>query len=353
MRTETLIIGAGLSGLYLATQLAAQGRDFLLVEARDRTGGRILTERQGDGYFDLGPAWFWPGQPRIAALIDQLGLDWFEQYSEGALSFEDQTGRVERGRGFASMQGSYRLKGGLGALTEALAASLPKGRLYLCTPIETLKRTADGIIASTRSGQTFHAKQSVLALPPRVASRIAFSPDLPQETRNAMTGIATWMAGHAKAIATYDTPFWRDAGLSGDAMSRRGPMVEIHDASPQQGGPYALFGFIGVPPQARQDEQLLRQAVLDQLTRLFGPRAAEPKSLFIKDWAFDPYTSTEADQQPLFSHPAYGLPHSMAHIWDGQLIFAGTEVASEFGGYVEGALEAAETALPRIAKEKV
>ena len=59
---KTLIVGgglSGLSGLALAEALEAQGRDYVLVEARERFGGRILTEHLEDGYFDLGPAWFW------------------------------------------------------------------------------------------------------------------------------------------------------------------------------------------------------------------------------------------------------------------------------------------------------
>ncbi|WP_171208200.1 MULTISPECIES: NAD(P)/FAD-dependent oxidoreductase [unclassified Ruegeria] len=351
MQTETLIIGAGLSGLSLATQLAETGQDYLLVEARDRIGGRILTERSGAGYFDLGPSWFWPGQPRIAALISRLGLERFDQYSIGALSFEDEQGRVERGRGFASMEGSYRVEGGLAAVTNGLAAQLKPDRLMLSTPIVGLTRTPNAIVATGNAGQEIKAKQVVLALPPRVASRITFSPVLPQATRTAMTGIATWMAGQAKAFAVYETPFWREAGLSGDAMSRCGPMVEIHDASPAEGGPYALFGFIGVPPQARQDASSLHQALQDQLIRLFGPKAADPIALFVKDWAFDRYTAIESDQRPLTAHPAYGLPQAMSGLWDNALIFAGTEVATQFGGYVEGALEAAENAMARIERK--
>ena len=73
MRTETPIIGGGLSGLSLSSSLAAKGRSFRLLEARDRVEGRILTEGADGAYFDLGPAWFWPGQPRIAAEIERLG----------------------------------------------------------------------------------------------------------------------------------------------------------------------------------------------------------------------------------------------------------------------------------------
>ena len=53
---QTLIIGGGLSGLALADALQAQGHDYMLVEARDRFGGRIKTEYDEVGYFDMGPA---------------------------------------------------------------------------------------------------------------------------------------------------------------------------------------------------------------------------------------------------------------------------------------------------------
>ena len=96
---QTLIIGGGLFRLALADALQAQSHDYMLVEARDRFGGRIKTEHDGAGYFDMKPAWFWQGQPRIAALIDRLGLETFDQFSTGNLGFEDEIGQVQRGRG--------------------------------------------------------------------------------------------------------------------------------------------------------------------------------------------------------------------------------------------------------------
>lgn len=345
---KTLIVGGGLSGLALAAMLEANDRDYVLVEARERFGGRIKTEHHGAGYFDMGPAWFWPGQPRIAALIDHLGLNKFSQYSEGALTFEDEQGQVQRGRGFASMEGSWRLMGGLGALTQTLAQRLPETRKRLNTPVIALTKTEESITATLGNGGTLTADRLVLALPPRIAAQISFSPPLPSAAIQSMRAIATWMAGQAKALAVYDKPFWREAGLSGDAMSRFGPMVEIHDASPAEGGPYALFGFIGAPPQERTDEQVLRQHLQAQLVRLFGAEAAKPAKLYVKDWAFDSYTSTAADVKPLVAHPTYGIPHAMRGLWDNRLCFAGSEVAPQFGGYIEGALEAAENVLKTL-----
>lgn len=339
---KTLIVGGGLSGLALAETLEVQGDDYVLVEARPRLGGRIITQHHGLGYFDLGPAWYWPGQPRIAALIARLSLQPFEQFCDGGMTFEDERGHVQRSQGPSSMQGSLRLVGGLGALIDALAERLPNSRIRLNAMVTRLQKSGDHCIATLSDGAEISADQVVLALPPRVAAQFDFSPALPAQSVDAMHGIATWMAGQAKAIAVYQTPIWRKDGLSGDAMSRRGPMVEIHDASPDAGGPYALFGFIGIPPDHRADESLLRENLKAQLIRLFGQQAASLLQLYIKDWAADMFTSTEADKEPLYAHPTYGLPKALTGLWDNRLHFAGTEVAPTFGGYLEGALEAAE-----------
>lgn len=344
----TLIVGGGLSGLALAESLEAQGHDYLVVEARARFGGRIKTFHHDGGYFDLGPAWFWPGQPRIAGLIARLGLEKFDQFANGALMYEDQQGQVQRGHGFSSMEGSWRLKGGLDALINNLADRLPSHRKRLNARVTHIERLEGARSVTLGNGEKINAEHIVLALPPRVAAQIDFSPALPPVTIQAMQNIATWMAGQAKAVAIYDTPFWRNDGLSGDAMSRKGPMVEIHDASPDDGGPYGLFGFIGAPPQARADEDMLRVHLCTQLARLFGPQAAVPTELIVKDWAFDPYTSTEADKAPLYAHPTYGLPPAMTNLWRNKLHFAGTEVAPTFGGYIEGALEATEIVLDAL-----
>lgn len=345
---KSLIIGGGLSGLSLARALEKQDHDYVLLEARERFGGRIDTRHHGGAYFDLGPAWFWAGQPRIAALINALGLDYFDQFATGDLVYENEQGQVQRGRGFSSMAGSWRLKGGFGALIDALADPLPENRKRLNTTVTQLSRTTSGITATLGTGEEINADQVILALPPRVAAGITFTPPHPKNALSAMQNISTWMAGQAKAVAVYDTPFWREDGLSGDAQSRHGPMVEIHDASPTTGGPYALFGFIGIPPNARTDEQALRHALTQQLTRMFGPHAAKPTQLFIKDWAADPCTSTDADKAPMYEHPTYGMPRSLTGLMDNRLHFAGTEVAPEFGGYIEGALEAAEAVLEKM-----
>lgn len=352
MQTDVLIIGAGLAGLSLADQLQQSGIDYQLIEARHRIGGRVLSHKCESDAFDMGAAWFWAGQPRLAAAVKRFDLTVFEQYASGDIVSEDRHGNVRRGMGFASMQGSYRIAGGLGKLTSSLAQTLPKERLHLNTKLMSLTHNAAAIaaVAETSDGAiNIRANKIVLAVPPRVAeTTIRFSPDVPATARKTLSDIPTWMAGQAKIVAVYDRSYWREAGLSGDAMSQLGPMVEIHDASPNKGGPFALFGFVGVPADIRaaHKDQLI-QLAKEQLQRLFGDILPAPKHLFFQDWAEEPYTATSKDHVS-GEHPAYGYPRAFRNIWGGSLILGSTEVASQFGGYLEGALEAAENAFEML-----
>lgn len=347
MQTDTLIVGGGLSGLALADQLSRNGTDFLLIEAQDRLGGRILTKDLSVGKFDLGPAWFWPGQPRMAALAQRFQIPVFEQYSTGDQVYQDQSGAVQRARGYASMQGAYRLAGGMGTMIDALAGSLDAGHVLTQTSLRSVRHSPGKITALFDHDGTAHtveARQIMLAVPPRViADTVEFEPALDAAQIQALKNVPTWMAGQAKILAVYDEPHWRNAGLSGEAMSHRGPMVEIHDASPKEGGPFALFGFVGYPADMRvaHKDAIMNQA-LAQLTAMFGPNMAQPLDLELQDWATVPEISRAQDRVPVRYHPSYGLPSILRGLDERGVHFCSTETARGFGGFLEGALEAAE-----------
>jgi len=350
---EIAIIGGGLCGLALAERLQHAGMDYTLLEARGRLGGRILSKVIDGAAFDLGPAWFWPIQPRMTALVGRLGLEVFDQFSEGAVVAEDRGGRVLRNAGWASMQGSCRVDGGLERLTSGLAKNLAQDRVHTNVRVTSLTRESPHIVVGAeRGGQPMciRASRVVLALPPRIAeATLAWQPEPPTAVRRALAAIPTWMAGQAKILAVYDRPYWREAGLSGDAMSQKGPMVEIHDASPARGGPFALFGFVGTPPgiRTRYREQTLRGAT-EQLGRLFGKEMLNPSHIEFQDWAEEALTATSADRAS-HGHPvaSEGEP-ALDDLWEGRILFAGAESASQFPGYLEGALEAAEHMADRL-----
>jgi len=353
MKTEVLIVGGGLSGLAVVDQLNASGIDYVLVEAADQFGGRILTKKIETASFDLGPAWYWSGQPRMAAMVKRFGLKRFEQYSEGAIVFQDQEGSVQRYNDFASMQGSYRIEGGMRQLIYGLQNNLPSEHLYTNAQVETLTRSSTGITATFKAGgsiKTIEAKKVVLSIPPRIAGEtIEFSPALPEYVRKSLENIPTWMAGHAKVLAVYDHPYWRETGLSGDGMSQKGPMVEIHDASPKEGGPYALFGFVGFPPSLRkQHMKSILDLAKDQLVAMFGPEMSNPLDIRLRDWARNPLIATQKDYVSPRSHPVYGVPRELTGLWSGDLIISSTEMGHQFGGFLEGALEAADATANRL-----
>ncbi|WP_366988545.1 FAD/NAD(P)-binding protein [Bacillus thuringiensis] len=93
MNKPIVIVGAGLSGLRAASLLTAQGIECMVLEARDRIGGRVLStsdaSRPDLGRFDLGPTWFWPQyESTITNLVNELNLKTFVQYTKGEMLVE-------------------------------------------------------------------------------------------------------------------------------------------------------------------------------------------------------------------------------------------------------------------------
>jgi monoamine oxidase len=361
MKHPVVIIGAGISGLRAASLLTAQGISCRVLEARDRIGGRVLTvsdvNRPDLGSFDLGPTWYWPQyESVITNLVKELNLETYVQHTVGAMLMErSQHEPPER---YIVPENddsrSVRFKGGAQTLIDAVAATIPSGTIALKTRVTAIRLDQAGVIsieaeAAGAKKEQIPASAVILALPPRIAERrITFSPSLPPNLITGLINKPTWMAGQAKAIAIYDSPFWRESGLSGFVSSRIGPLQEIHDASPDTGSG-ALFGFFGLPAAMRHElgQNRIKQLVIDQLARLFGPLAEQVNSFLYKDWSDDAETAVEEDLEPLRYHPLYGrLP--VTGVWGKSIFFSGTETNSPFGGHLEGALRSAEQAVMEL-----
>jgi len=344
-----IIIGAGLSGLYCAWKLKQQQQDVVLLEARDRTGGRILSANYKNSYYDMGPAWVWPQlQPRLSQLTTQLNLEIFKQYSSGTMLYEKNPNEIEKYNGQSSHSQSYRIKGGSYQLIESLLSKIPASDVHLNTCVISIDK--DNLeIHATRDNQSlvYTADKIILALPPRlILENIKFTPTMPDEINEAWKNIPTWMSGHCKLVFVYDKPFWRDNKFSGEVFSHYGPLSEIYDASPESEDYYALTSFVGLNSHQRKqvDKQQLIDSSMAQLQRLFGDDSKNVIDIKIKDWSLDEYTTTEIDLTSPMQHPQYpdDIPK---HFWDKKLLLAGTEVAREHGGYLEGAIESADEAI--------
>jgi monoamine oxidase len=355
-KLDTVIVGGGLSGIYAAYLLAQKEKTFALLEARERLGGRILSPEHRGYHVDLGPSWYWPEiHPKMASLIKKLGLVGYPQFETGLGRFQHFTGSVQTVRGYPSRPASWRLEGGMALLIETLIATLPADSIYVNHPVCHIEKASNGLSITVGELEKpplhrFEADHVILALPPRLAAMtILFTPELSDRLTQGMLGVGTWMAGQAKFCALYETPFWRQTGLSGQAFSECGPLGEIHDGSNNGCGPFGLTGFIGIPAAQRSQLPNLNQKILDQLASLFGGSAANPIKFYYQDWASERYTATVYDQPPMREHPVYSPPAGKTSIWNKAILFSGTETATLNGGYLEGALEAAERVANQIA----
>lgn len=354
---SVIIVGAGLSGLYAAWRLKQQKHDVILLEARNRTGGRILSpplNDNADSRIDMGPAWIWPEfQPRLQQLLTKLEIKLFKQNTDGDILYEQDAKSIERYNDQSSHDQSYRIIGGANKLINTLQTDLAESSVHLNTQVISIEQSSLNIRAIHKEEQCIYsADRIILALPPRITQQsITFNPPLPDDIMQLWQNTPTWMAAHCKIVFIYDKPFWREQGLSGEVFSRHGPLSEIYDGSPANETGFALTSFVGLNAHQRKQikpEQLTTMCMA-QLQRLFGDESKNIKDIKIKDWALTDYTATETDLNNIRHHPQYpiNLPR---HFWDEQIILAGTEVAREHGGYLEGALESADEALSILFK---
>jgi monoamine oxidase len=246
-----------------------------------------------------------------------------------------------------------RLVGGAGGLCERLGEQLVAegGELVLGQPVRSVRWSPEGV--AVRSEEcSWTARRLVLALPPALCGRIQFDPLLPNSRERLQQ--RTPMAATVKLLFAYDRPFWRDQGLSGEAVCTdpKGPItVTFDNTTPADaGGQAGLVAFVvgrpaaewdALPPPARQ------AAARDQLAGWFGPAARAPTAMIEKDWGTEPWVRGCPIGLPspgtLVRHgPALRAPIGPMH-------FAGTESATEWTGFMEGALQAAE----RVASEVV
>ena len=355
IETETIIIGGGLSGLFTAYKLQELKSPYLLLEAKPAFGGRVTGYKTSLGSeisVDLGPTWFWPHQVMINQLLSQLNVGWFEQYCKGDALYQEHpdaiASRIQNNTGGMI---SCRVRGGMQQLVIALAEQLDQSNTKTECAVTDVRRSNDKwLVTSEHQGkkQNFAANHLILALPPRLIAKY-LTPEqyMSEEMTRDLHKQQTWMSGQAKFVATYSNPFWREKGLSGQAFSRVGPMIEIHDASSNIDSGYALFGFIGLQSDARSQLSIdqLKSQCLDQLNHLFGPEALTAEMTYLKDWAQDTWVATDQDIRESPQHASFPMSQHKKELESLNLYLAASEFAHIEPGYLEGALLASDTAV--------
>ena len=93
---DVVVVGAGLAGLTAARQVVAGGRSAIVLEARDRVGGRVLSHTlSGGSYSELGGMFTGPTQDDIQALAKDVGVGFYPTYNSGNNVFVGGDGRRE------------------------------------------------------------------------------------------------------------------------------------------------------------------------------------------------------------------------------------------------------------------
>ena len=196
------------------------------------------------------------------------------------------------------------------------------------------------------AGEVVTAAAAVVAIPPPLRLGIRFSPALPPECSGLLQRSA--MGSMVKVLALYPRPFWRERGLNGLGIGNL-PTLELTVDSTPPGGPGLLAGFIAGERAVRWQrlsEAQRRQAVLTDLASWWGAEAAEPTELVLHNWNEESWSGGAFTSFPApGALTTYGPVGQQAH---GRVVWAGTEAASRWPGYFEGAIEAGLAAAAQV-----
>jgi monoamine oxidase len=442
-KADVVVVGGGFAGLTAARTLAAAGRSVVVLEARNRVGGRVWNHDLGGGVVsERGGTFAGPTQDYVLALAGDLGVGTFPTYDTGndlfydgtttyswsdtgptgsapldplilpdltlviqeldqmstsvpvdspwtasnAASWDGQTlqswidthsltpqfkavvsmatrpifgaepgelsllfvlfyiassgdennaGTFERNFDTRGGAQQSRFIGGSQVIAENMAAQLGK-RVVLSSPVRRIEQSKGGVtVHSDRTA--IKAKKVIVAIPPVLAGRIHYEPGMPfgrdQLTQRYGQGTLT------KVAAVYDTPFWRSAGYTGQALSVDGPVSASFDDSPPNGSPGVLFGFVG-GNWARQYNAMSaaarQQAVLQQYASFYGQQALSPNAFFETNWSGEQWTrGCPVGIPSVGALTAYG-PYIREPI--GRIHWAGTETSNYWNGYMDGAV---------------
>jgi len=226
-----------------------------------------------------------------------------------------------------------------------LAAALGE-RVIAKAPVRRIAQDANGVAIASDAGD-IHARFAVVAIPPLLTCRIEYEPALP--AARAALAQRFPMGAAIKCIVLYERRFWKERGFSGEVINDRGPVGYSIDGTKLDGAQPALVAFIeGAPARAwsNRPPEVRRRAVLRDFAAFYGAEAEQPSDYLEQDWTAEPWTGgcsagfTTPGALSRFG-PALREPVGRIH-------WAGAETATEWFGYMEGALESGERAAREV-----
>ena len=450
LHADVVVVGAGLAGLSAARVVRAAGRSVIVLEARNRVGGRCYSRSLGPGASDvanMGATFVGPTQMQTLGLMSELGIGKFPVYADGKLLYyqngkatpytgtippdSDPVAVVELGTktlpaidqmastvpldapynapnaqtwdsmtvqtwseqnitnadartlfalaveailsveprdvsflyflfyihsagntevlianaGTGGAQ-DFRVSGGTQGLAVAAARQLGRGRVLLNQPVRRIAQHAKTVTVST-DHTSVTARRVIVAIPPHLAGRIFYEPGMPAVREQFTQRVP--IGSLIKTIAVYDTPFWRAQGLNGQVTSDQGPVKVVFDGSPASGTPGVQLGFIdGDDARALDDasDADRAKAALQSYANYFGEQARGPRMYLDEVWAREVYTGgCPVGITPPGVLTEYG---SALRAPVGRVHWAGTETATVWCGYMDGAIQSGKRAAGEV-----
>lgn len=451
---DVLIIGGGLSGLSAGNYLLDNKiNNFLILEARDRVGGRTCTIDYKQHAVDVGGAYVGPFQNRILRLAREFNIrtykinnkgknvltfsngqrsaytgtiptsigvfalldlnyllcrtqelceqisnltpwsnedllskydgitleDWLQRLGEteeakevyraaartivcvepSEVSMFAWLSYVNNGQGIMRLceveNGAQERKfyGGSQQISNRLRQKLGFNRVLLNHVVKNIQwsSTLDSIQVTCENKQRFSCRHVIIALAPSLYKTIQFEPELPAKKREATERM--YMGSIIKTITVFKRPYWKENGYSGsilDTSRETNPVVFSYDDSSDEDQFYAIMGFIVADSSrlwAKQTPDERRQAVCEQYARAFqcNDILTGCVDYIEQNWSTEQFSGgcyTDIMPKDLISSLREQLCSSCGD--NGQLIFAGTELATRFSGYMDGAVQTGERA---------
>ena len=437
---DVVVVGAGFAGLSAARDLVRLGHDVVVLEGRDRVGGRSSTTTIAGTPVDLGGTFVGPTQDAVIALAKELGCESVRTYSRGknlirwrgkvrayrstipklslielfdvsriqwrfdrvsrrvpvqepwtspiadildSKTLEQWLRYVHAGASTRNLMAIVarvtwgcepedvsmlhavryvKAAGGLGRMLDVEGGAqqdrFPDGtqqialrmaeelgeRVVLNAVVRSIERHVDGTLAVGSDRGDVAAKAVIVAVPPAHRAGITFDPALPPEYEKLTEH---WPQGNlSKAYAAYDTPFWREDGCSGEALSDEGPVFITFDVSPSDSGPGILLGFTDARTFDPLPVEQRRERALEGFATLFGDAARHPIDYLDHCWGaeeFAPGGPTAA--VPPGSWTMYG---PWLHKPVDGIFWAGTETADQWTGFLDGAVRSGKRAADEV-----
>ncbi|HKK24052.1 MAG TPA: NAD(P)/FAD-dependent oxidoreductase [Gracilimonas sp.] len=348
IKTDILIIGAGLTGLTLAYLLRNSDRKVVITEARDRTGGRIYTKGGDDKTtVEMGATWLGPAHTKLRSLLKEINITSFKQKLGSKAIYEPNSMNPHQLVSLPKeQQESYRIAGGTMTLIDALADERGNADLLLNERVLKVTVRKETLIVETNK-DSYEALKVVSTLPPKLLSdTIQISPMLPDPLTNILRSTHTWMGESIKFGLTYEDPFWQKDNSSGTLFSNVGPVNEMYDHSSKDRNRYALKGFLNNSYFSLSEEERL-QMILDQLRKYYGEAVDNYLEYHEMVWADETYTYSPYTEHVL-PHQHNGHAVFQASYFNNRFFVAGAETSQVSPGYMDGAVYSAQKVFEMI-----